>query len=163
MDSGTVIAVAATVIALGSFWVSYSQARAAQLHNRQSVRPILQLRHVKAYEDHAAGVRIINAGLGPGIVTRAMVWLDGELVGQWNLETYRAVVASLPVRPKMHSLHEGSVILAGQSIYLLRLEEFNDARHEWFWDLITQRFMIEVHYESVYGGEDFKVALGNLR
>ncbi|HET9382872.1 MAG TPA: hypothetical protein VFP69_18890 [Streptomyces sp.] len=34
----TFIAVAATVIALGSLWVSYAQTRATRLHNRQSVR-----------------------------------------------------------------------------------------------------------------------------
>lgn len=144
---------------MGSLWVSYSQTKVAQLHNRQSVRPILQIRRIKAYDGQSAGIRIINAGLGPAIVTNTVVKLDTENLGQWRGEAHERISAPLPIRPKVYSLREGSVILAGQSTYLIHLDEFDDAQHGWFWDLINRRLMVEVHYESLYGGEDFNVTL----
>ncbi len=44
MDSQTVIAVCATVIAIASLVVSVYQVRATRLHNRHTLRPLLQLR-----------------------------------------------------------------------------------------------------------------------
>ncbi|MFC9846126.1 hypothetical protein ACFWFF_22640 [Streptomyces sp. NPDC060223] len=77
MNSDTVTAIAATAIALGSLWISYSQTKATRLHNRQSVRPLLQI------------------------------------------------------------------------------QPFSEAEHSWFWDLVTRRLLIEITYESLYGGENF--------
>ncbi|MFB8208464.1 hypothetical protein [Streptomyces sp. NPDC056010] len=63
----------------------------------------------------------------------------------------------MPERPKAHSLRPGAVVLAGQSAFLLSLDEFSDDRHGWFRDLVTRRLVIEVRYESLYGGENFTV------
>ncbi|MFF8915700.1 hypothetical protein ACF08M_20855 [Streptomyces sp. NPDC015032] len=156
MDSDTVIATAATTIALGSLWVSYTQTRATRLHNRQTVRPLLVMRRVKEHEGHEAGLLVINAGLGPAVVTNSVVHLDGDHIGQWHYHTQERVLAPLPVRPKAHSLRPGAAVLAGQSAFLLHLDEFSENQHGWFWDLITRRLVIEIRYESLYGGEDFR-------
>ncbi|MFD7797271.1 hypothetical protein [Streptomyces sp. NPDC059759] len=156
MNSDTVTAISATVVAMGSLWVSISQTRAAQLHNRQSVRPLLQLRHTMAYDDHRAGLRIVNAGLGPAIVTSTTVLLDGERIGQWDLDTRNRISDPLPIRPKAYTLRPGAVVLAGQSIFLFHLEHFQESEHRWFWELVTRRMIVEVIYESLYGGESFK-------
>lgn len=79
MSAETVIAVAATVIALGSLWVSWAQTRAARLHNRQSVRPLLRIRRIR--QDDMVGLKLVNAGLGPAVVTRSVVRLDGAAAG----------------------------------------------------------------------------------
>ncbi|WP_189190504.1 hypothetical protein [Streptomyces albiflavescens] len=156
MNSDTVTAISATVIALGSLWVSISQTRATREHNRQSVRPLLQLRHRKWYDDHKAGLRVINAGLGPAIVTNTVVRLDGVEIGQWNIETIDRITAPLPARPKTYTLRPGAVVVAGQSIFLFYLEHFSEDEHDWFWDLVARRLVVEVTYESLYGGENFK-------
>ncbi|MFD5748988.1 hypothetical protein [Streptomyces sp. NPDC127033] len=158
MDSDTITATAATVIALGSLWVSYTQTRATRTHNRQAVRPLLVMRRVKEYEEHEAGIQVINAGLGPAIVTNSLVHLDGERIGQWNYHTQERVLASLPLRPKVHSLRPGAAVLAGQSAFLLHLDEFREDQDGWFWELITRRLVIEIRYESLYGGEGFRAA-----
>jgi hypothetical protein len=44
MNAAIVVAICATVIAVASLAVSVYQARATRLHNRHSVRPILELR-----------------------------------------------------------------------------------------------------------------------
>ncbi|WP_405932568.1 hypothetical protein [Streptomyces sp. NBC_00827] len=158
VNSDTITAISATAIALCSLWLGYSQIKATRLHNRQSVRPLLVMRRVKGYEDHKAGLRIINAGLGPAIVTNSVVRLDGEDIGHWNPHAHDRVAENLPVRPKVYSLRPGAVVLAGQSAFLLHLDEFSEDEHGWFWELITQRLVIEIHYESLYGGEHFKAA-----
>lgn len=155
VNSDTVTAISATAIALCSLWLGYSQIKATRLHNRQSVRPLIQQRHTMAYADHKAGIRIVNAGLGPAIVTKTVVRLDGEEIGQWDRQTSDQISASLPVRPFVYALRPGAVVLAGQSTFLFHLEHFTMAEHSWFWDLVTQRLMIEITYESLYGGENF--------
>ncbi|MGW6742617.1 hypothetical protein ACWGDX_18165 [Streptomyces sp. NPDC055025] len=158
MDSDTIVATAATVIALAALWVSYVQTRAVRSHNHQSVRPLLVMRRVKGHEERKTGILLINAGLGPAIVTNSVVRLDGEHIGQWNYHTQERVAASLPVRPNAYSLRPGAVVLAGQSAFLLHLDEFSEDQHGRFWELITRRLVIEIRYESLYGGEDFKAA-----
>ncbi|MFD4527153.1 hypothetical protein ACFWP7_25095 [Streptomyces sp. NPDC058470] len=157
VDSDTVTAISATAIALGSLWVSFSQTRATRLHNRQSVRPLLEMRRIGGYEDHNAGLQVINAGLGPAVVTDTVVRLDGEDIGPWNRSTQHRIKAALPAWPLTYSLRPGAALLAGQSVFLIHLEQFSEDEHGWFSDLIAQRLVIEIHYESLYGGEDFEV------
>lgn len=156
MNADTVTAASATVIALGSLWVSYVQTRATRLHNRQSVRPLLVMRRIAGWEDHKAGLQVINAGLGPAIVTNTVVRLDGEEIGHWHHHTQLRVAESMPVKPKVYSLRPGAVVVAGQTTFLLHLEEFSEDEHGWFWDLVTRRLVIEIHYDSLYGGENFR-------
>ncbi|WP_060904472.1 hypothetical protein [Streptomyces scabiei] len=160
VDAETGIAVCATVIALVSLWISLVQTKAAREHNRQSVRPLLQIRRIK---DDVAGLEIINAGLGPAIVTKTLVTFDGENVGAWDLETYHRVTRSFPFRPKVMTLVEGQALIPGQKRYLLHVDGFKVDEHNWFWELISQRMLIEVRYESLYGGEDFSVRLSVLQ
>lgn len=152
-----VTAVAAVLVALGSLWVGYTQARDSRRHGRQSVRPLLHMHRVKAYEGTEAGLGIINAGLGPAIVTSSVVRLDGEVVGPWDVHTQQRILDPLPERPKAHSLRPGAVVPAGLSAFLLSLDEFSDNQHGWFWDLVTRRLVVEVRYESLYGGENVMV------
>lgn len=156
MQADTVIAVSATVIALGSFWANFTEVRSTRSHNRQSVRPLLQIRRARSYEDQITGIKVINAGLGPAIVTKTVVQLDGEVIGQWNLQTYRHITAPLPMKPKVLTLFQGVPLLAGQSQFLLHIDNFNPDQHAWFWELISERLTIEIFYESLYGGENFK-------
>ncbi|MFF5492328.1 hypothetical protein [Streptomyces aquilus] len=115
------------------------------------------MRRVKHYGGTEAGLYIVNGGLGTAVVTRSVVRLDGEVLGEWNYQTYLLLSDSLPVSPKAYSLRSGALMLAGQSNWLLTLEEFIDGQHDWFWDLITRRLVIEIFYDSVYGGENFSV------
>ncbi|AVH55859.1 MULTISPECIES: hypothetical protein [Streptomyces] len=159
MNADTITAASATVIALGSLWVSYTQTRSSRLHNRQSVRPLLVMRRIKGWGEAKIGLQVINAGLGPAIVTHTVVRLDGQDIGQWDRHGHHRVTESLPVWPMVYSLRPGAVVLAGQSTFLLHFdEEFRESEHREFWDLITRRLVIEIHYESLYGGENFKAS-----
>ena len=77
MDASVVVAVCATVIAVLSLAVSVYEARATRRHNRISVRPFLELQ-VALQQGSKAGLRLINAGLGPAAITGTVLTLDGE-------------------------------------------------------------------------------------
>jgi hypothetical protein len=162
VDANTVIAICATIIALGSLWVSYTQIQIARSHNRQTVRPLLKLRRIKNYGSNETGVQIINAGLGPAIITSSTVSLDNVVIGPWNLHTYHEIVANLPMKPHISSAFSGITFLAGQTSLLLHLDNFTEDEYGWFWELITQRLQIEIRYESLYGGENYRVELPPL-
>ncbi|WP_405881878.1 hypothetical protein OG762_26605 [Streptomyces sp. NBC_01136] len=158
MGVEAVTAGAATVIALGSLYVSIVQSRLSMRHNKQSVRPLLQQRQIRDRVAHRAGIELINAGLGPAIVTRTLVYLDGEHIGQWTRPTFERVLRQTPEDPEdveKYALPGGVVLLSGQSVFLLRLTPFDRDRHAGFGDLVLRRLRIEIHYESLYGGEDF--------
>ncbi|MET8132250.1 MULTISPECIES: hypothetical protein [unclassified Streptomyces] len=109
-----------------------------------------------------ARLEVINAGIGPAIVTKTLVVLDGEAIGPWDLQTYRRVAQPLPFHPKVMTLVEGTALVPGQKSYLLHIDECNGDEPRWFWELISQRMLIEIHYESLYGGEDFIVRSARL-
>ncbi|MFF9034076.1 hypothetical protein ACF090_01215 [Streptomyces sp. NPDC014892] len=116
MKPQTLISVSATVIALASLWVSFTESRSIRSHNRQSVRPLLQIRRVLNFEGTRTGIQLVNAGLGPAIVTTTIV-------------------------------------------RLLFSDDFERDAHAWFWALVSERLMIEIFYESMYGGENFRAVL----
>lgn len=159
MKPETVISVAATVIALAALWVSFTESRSIRSHNRQSVRPLLQIRRVLTFEGSRTGIQLVNAGLGPAIVTSSVVRVDGEVLGEWDLKTYRRLTQGHSVHPKVSTLQPGVPVLSGQVVHLLFFDDFDRAEHAWFWTLVSERLMVEIYYESMYGGENFRAVL----
>lgn len=159
MKPETLISVSATVIALASLWVSFTESRNIRSHNRQSVRPLLQIRRVLNFEGARTGIQLINAGLGPAIVTTSIVRVDGEVVGGWDLKTYRQLTRGHSASPKVSTLQSGVPVLTGQVVHLLFFDDFDRDEHAWFWTLVSERLMVEIFYESLYGGENFRAVL----
>ncbi|WP_369482952.1 hypothetical protein [Streptomyces sp. BF23-18] len=157
MSAESVTAAAATLIALGSLYVSIVQSRLNVIHNKHSVRPLLQQRQIKDGVARQSGIELINAGLGPAIVTRTQVYLDGEHIGTWTRSVFDRVLGQTRDGVQKYGLPGGTVILAGQSVFLLRLAPFDRDQDSDFGDLVLRRLRIEVHYESLYGGEDYVV------
>ncbi|TDB86432.1 hypothetical protein [Actinomadura sp. 7K534] len=157
MDANTVIALCATVIAVCSLLVSYKEAHATREHNRKSVRPILEIWQLKNYYGSTTGVKLINNGLGPAVITGVIVKLDGEVLGGWSTDTFEEIAKGLPDVPKVSTLRNGTVYPPGAGEFLLHFEDFDEAAHSWFWSLISKRITFEIHYESIYGGEGYKV------
>lgn len=157
MDANTVIAISATAIAVGSLAVSVTEARAARRHNRYTVRPLLQFMRTRGF-DRPSGILLTNYGLGPAIVTRTLVELDGEVLGRWDYTTAEALRADLPVRPRASTFDIGRAIPVNEIAEVLVLPEYDYDRHNWFWDLVAHRLHFVVEYESLYG-ERFKTEL----
>ncbi|WP_307835343.1 hypothetical protein [Streptomyces adelaidensis] len=123
------------------------------------MRPLLRIWRVRNFEGSRTGIKVVNAGLGPAIVTATVVRLDGEVLGEWDRSTYRRVTQGQPVRPKVSTLKQGVPLLTGQELYLMFLDDYDPAEHGWFWRLVSERLSIEIFYESMYGGENFRCVL----
>nr|WP_107908977.1 hypothetical protein [Streptomyces chartreusis] len=98
MDSETVVAACAVVIAVASLAVSVYEARATRQHNRYSVRPIFQLQRGMS-KGQKAGIKLINSGLGPAVVVSSTLTVDGHVIGAWNKVGADRARAGLVVRP----------------------------------------------------------------
>jgi len=164
MDANTVTAICSVVIATGALAVSVIEGRAARRHNRHSIRPLLQLWYTR--RDDQAGFRLINCGLGPAIITRTLLVLDGDDAGNWNrtdiAEIYGMCDPPLKVTASLilTTLLDGRAIPVGYDSILLGLNDYDPygdpAR---FWAVLQNRVYLEIHYESLYG-ERFTASIG---
>jgi hypothetical protein len=154
MNASIVVAICATVIAVLSLAVSVSEARAARQHDRISVRPFLELR-VGLRQGRTAGLQLINAGLGPAAITRTVLTLDGESLGEFSEASVNVLRDKLSIRP--HAVTFRKTILATDyDQFLLSVEPFDRTEHAEFADLVKHRLGMEIHYESLYGRENYK-------
>ncbi|MFJ1600282.1 hypothetical protein [Streptomyces sp. NPDC088261] len=157
MDSETVIAVSAVVIAVASLVVSVRQGRAARQHNRNSVRPLLVLQRTLV-PGRVAGLRLANSGLGPAVITSTVVIVDGERIGPWSKATADRIRTSLGQWPTVMTFREPQYLASGYDEYLLKLPDYT-RDHVEFTKLISDRLNLEIRYESLYGGEGFRATL----
>ncbi|GAA3885308.1 hypothetical protein GCM10022207_60810 [Streptomyces lannensis] len=100
---------------------------------------------------------MINAGFGPAIATNTEVRLGGEVVGTWDRDVKSRIFAAADW-PMTYSLRQGAVVLIGQQTFLVRNDSDAPDRLERFWELVSRRLVIDVHYESAYGGEGLTVS-----
>lgn len=156
MSADTVVAVSAVVIAVASLGVSLWQARSTRQHNPHSVRPVLQL-HLGIHDGARSGIRLINVGLGPAVVVRTLVRLDGEVIGRWDRASADTIRTGLTTHLNAVTFGENEVLAAGYSEYLLSLPTYDASTHELIKDLLDRRLAVTIHYESLYGGEGFCV------
>ena len=154
MDASVVVAICATVIAVVSLAVSVYEARATRRHNRISVRPFLELR-VGLSQGRMAGLQLINAGLGPAAITRTVLTLDGEPLGEFSEASVNVLRGKLSVRPAAVTFRR-TILAADYDQFLLSVDPFDRTEHAEFADLLRHRLGMEIHYESLYGGEGYK-------
>jgi hypothetical protein len=119
------------------------------------VRPFLELR-VGLSQGRLAGLQLVNAGLGPAVVTRTILTLDGELLGEFSKESVNVLRGKLSVRPAAVTFRK-TILATDYDQFLLSVESFDRTEHAEFADLLRHRLGLEIHYESLYGGEGYKV------
>lgn len=158
MNTETVVTVCAIVIALASLGVSVWQAHVARQHNRHSVRPVLQLQR-ESYEGARSGIRLLNVGLGPAVVVSTRVTLDGEVVGRWNKACADRVRNGLSGHLNAVTFGQADVLQTGYDEYLLSLPSYDPRLHTDIASIFSRRLSIVIDYESLYGGEGFRVVL----
>lgn len=158
MDGGTVVAACAVMIAVASFAVSVYEVRATRQHNRHSVRPILQLQR-RMSKGQKAGIRLINAGLGPAVVVSTSLTVDGAVIGMWDKAGADRARRGLVVWPYAVTFSESQTIATDYEEFLLSVDPYEPQAHAEFIDLMTRRLHLEIRYESLYGGENYHVTL----
>jgi len=156
VTANTVIAVCTVVIAGASLVVSVSEARATRKHNRYSVRPILELAMSLKAGDTAELI-LSNSGLGPAAVTNSSLLFDGTPLGELSESNVNRVGAVLPLRPSAVTLGGQPFLDTDYKRFLLSIESYDPDQHREFYELILRRVRVEIQYDSIYGGERFKV------
>ena len=154
MNASIVVAICATVIAVLSLAVSVYEARATRRHDRISVRPFLELR-VGLRQGSTAGLQLINAGLGPAAITKTVLTLDGKPLGEFSEASVNILRGKLSIRPGAVTFRK-TILATSYDQFLLSVEPFDRTEHAEFADLVKYRLGMEIHYESLYGGEDYK-------
>jgi hypothetical protein len=154
MNASVVVAICATVIAVVSLAVSVCEARATRRHNRISVRPFLELR-IGLPQGRKAGLQLINAGLGPAVITRTILTLGGESLGEFSEASVNLLRSKLAVRPAAVTFRK-TILATDYDQFLLNIESFDRTEHAEFANLLRHRLGLEIYYDSLYGGEGFK-------
>lgn len=157
--ASTVIAGCAAIIALAALIVSVSEARATRKHNRYSVRPKLKLTTTFPV-GKKAGLILSNSGLGPADVTASSLSLKGEYLGAFDEQTVNKVRDSLSVRPSAFTLGGQNFLKTNFDQFLLSVEPYDREQHQEFYELIRNKLQVEIWYDSLYGGEQFKAVHG---
>jgi hypothetical protein len=153
MEADTVVAICATVIAVASLSVSVFAAWATMRHNRLSVQPLLEVRP-SFHPGRTAGIQLVNAGLGPAVITDSVLRLRGERLGPWNEATVNQVREMLsPLWPSAVTFSSGSILATDYDRYLLYVEDYDPDHHAALIDLIRCRLGVEFSYRSIYGGQ----------
>jgi len=126
MDTSDVIAAASAVIAIASLTVSIYQLTAAMKHNRQSVRPVLQMGSTFRAGSRS-GLNLVNCGLGPAVITGSRVELDGEYIGEYGEDTVNRIRGDDRPRPSAVTFGTatGTVLPAGYEEMLLSVDHFD--------------------------------------
>lgn len=157
MDANTITAISATVVATAALAVSIAEARSARKHQRNSMRPLLQLYRTRDF-GRPAGIVLYNQGLGPAIITNTTLVLDGEVMGSWDLPNYRKIQDELAVWTRVTTFNTNDSIPPNGEVELLVLPDYDRQRHSSFWDLVWDRMHLEIDYQSLHG-ESFIVKL----
>jgi hypothetical protein len=102
-----------------------------------------------------AGLQLINAGLGPAAITRTVLTLDGEPLGEFSEASVNVLRSKLSVRPAAVTFRR-TILAADYDQFLLSIDPFDRTEHAEFADLLRHRLGLEIHYESLYGGEGYR-------
>ena len=157
MNASTVIAVCATVIAGASLGISVYEARATRMHNRRSVQPALGL-WAKFSPGAISGLGLTNSGLGPAKITDSKLVIDGVELGDFSRSTAYKLIDPLSFPVDTCTFDNHPFLETGYEQFLLGVDPYDVIQHREFYELIESRLRIEIQYDSIYGGEQFKAA-----
>jgi hypothetical protein len=108
-----------------------------------------------------AGLRLVNAGLGPALLTNTVLTFDGKTLGAFNETNVDKVRDTLAMRPSATTFGHQEFLATDYDRHLLSIGPYDPDQHAEFVDLLRKRIHVEIHYESLYGGEKFTAAWPN--
>jgi len=158
LAADTVTAIAAVAIAAVALAVAIWQVRVSLVHHRLSFKPLLRL-DFRDSDRSAVALTLRNIGLGPGIIRRVTIYVDGaEVPGAehpnptvlWR-ETFRASGIPLDVLNTAMCPAPGEAIGPHESTDLMCFPE-TSADAELSRRLVRSigRLRVRIQYESMY-------------
>jgi hypothetical protein len=83
----------------------------------------------------SAGLQLINAGLGPAAITRTVLTLDGQPLGEFSEASVNVLRIKLSVRPAAVTFRR-TILAADYDQFLLSVDSFDRTEHAEFADLL---------------------------
>jgi hypothetical protein len=153
MKPDTIIALAATVIALSAFVVAVWQGVETRIHNRMSVMPRLRIGFVQSGKEPIR-LYVLNSGTGPAIIENFVVRRDGETIVSPSPEVLSGGLAQLGLAGDffLRLLYAGDTLSAGETLDIIHiaLTESTEAKVDILVSKL-RRITIECEYSSIYG------------
>jgi hypothetical protein len=157
LTTDQVIALAAALIALAALGIAVWEGVMSRRHDRLSVGPLLVLRHHLGGSRGSLGLTISNEGLGPAVVTKCILEVDGEPCKEDGDNGWEAAISLLGLRdfrPRYTTVAPDGIIRPGDTVWLLSTTVTED--HVSGLSKALSRLNVRVSYESIY--KDRKVA-----
>lgn len=158
-QSSNSVAVMATIISVCALAVSFYQAKLSRQQQLASVWPYVSVNGYGSADSelHVWGIRVINNGVGPAILERVELFLDGQsmpfevFMGSLYRQNTR-LDSLLSLNYTQNDLNKGAVLSAGSSTDWMKFE--HRFRGEPPQETSAQRFLpklsLAIYYKSLY-------------
>lgn len=157
---------ATNIIALCALVATFWQADLSRRHNRLAVKPHIEIARGFDFNKQEYCVNMLNNGLGPALVTKIQLLVDGKEVNTQNSEAICDVISKvfhLYNYKQYYSIISGSYMMKPEEektflkVELLSsLTEFPVTSSDEIIE-INSRMEVKISYESMYG-EKFKTS-----
>ena len=145
--------ICAVIVALVALFIALFEARSTRKHNRLSVKPYFVFRRDANGETLEGKLILENKGLGPAVVKRFVVQIDGkeiELISHENLIKVLKEYTPQFQLQKCQILTYDTVVSAGDERVLFLLKPRIKLPYINIYNALRQ-FNIIIEYESIYG------------
>ena len=156
-----VVSISTIVIACIALGISIWQGWATRLHNKLSVKPLLDITTFYSETEPFIGVVVENHGVGPAIIKDFIVYIDGQPAIVDSVEAADKVYnATLSIGNEINYWHpEGDSVLkqgGGKEILWYRKEDWTTKGVEEFKETLSH-LSFKFIYESIYR-EEFEIS-----
>lgn len=160
LSDDTIVAICAAFIALCALGISVWQGIETRRHNKLSVSPYLSIRVVISKQAPYMGIQIDNNGVGPAVIKKCIVFIDGEPTQVDSYESWEKAGNAARIFDKKVSfltLPQGTVLKEGQSIPFIAYPKENQTEEsiKIFQERLSH-LRVKIIYESIYK-EEFEV------
>lgn len=152
MTSEFIIAVASAAIALTALAVAIWQGILMRRHNRLSLRPHLTFRQMMSEANPQFSLELLNNGLGPAIIRRFQVLIDGKREEHFEAQGWMALLDLIGLKGRAigTSCEPDEFLASGQSLQLIKYESQPTPIETRELRKALRRIEIHIGYQSVY-------------
>ena len=159
VNANTVIGIAASVTAIAAVVVSIWQGVQQRRHNVLSVRPALSFDKDVAADGTLLGIDLKNAGTGPALIKRFVIYVDDRPVSDGQGDVWEAAEKVLNLaNPQLHFTEfyydPGDSMPANEEKRIIGIEreDYNKLSDsdKALWKNALSRIRIKVEYTSIY-------------
>ena len=154
MGSETIVAVAATSVALIALFVSVWQGIETRKHHRLSVTPKLSFEE-RTRRGGEIGLVVANGGIGPAMIEKFRVRVDDAEMPSRPYGGWKDALLALGINEPWVSYYyfaPGDALRVGEikSLLYVRLKDVSEERRKIFLRAL-KRTSVVIEYKSVYG------------